>query len=95
LHIDYWQRPKTRTFKIVGSKKTLLWDAYANLTIWDHEMGEKQEANDPSGFERNTMFMDELAHFVACAQEGKQTDIPLSQGVEVVAIVERMKAALV
>jgi predicted dehydrogenase len=95
LHIDYWQRPKVRTLKIIGSKKTILWDAYEALTIWDHEKGEKTIEEVPEGFERNNMFLEELTHFVECIEKGKESEIPLSQGREVVKIVENMKALLV
>jgi predicted dehydrogenase len=94
LHIDYWQRPKVRTLKIIGTKKTVLWDAYAALTIWDHETAKQTVEEAPEGFERNTMFLDELSHFVECIEQKKETSIPLSQGIEVLQIVDKMKKTL-
>lgn len=94
VHIDYWQRPKVRTLKLVGTKKTVIWDAYAALTVWDHETGEKADQEVPEDFERNTMFLDELSHFVECIEQKKESSIPLSEGIEIVRIVNNMKKSL-
>lgn len=94
VHIDYWQRPKVRTLKIIGTRKTLVWDAYAALTIWDHESGEKEVVEVPAGFERNHMFIEEMRHFVACIEEGRAPGISLEDGREVVSLVEQMKKAI-
>lgn len=94
LHIDYWSRPKFRTLKIVGTKKTVLWDAYANLTIWDHETGTQTIKELPAGFERNTMFLDELRNFVDAIEGRAQPHISLHDGIEVVRLVNRIKEAL-
>lgn len=94
LHIDYWSRPKFRTLKIIGTKKTVLWDAYAHLTIWDHESGMQSVELLPPEFERNTMFLDELQHFVDAIEGRAQPITPLSDGVQVVRLVEKMKKAL-
>jgi predicted dehydrogenase len=94
LHIDYWQRPKVRTLKIITEKKTFLWDAYADLTIGDHDTGGSVIEEVPAGFERNAMFIDELKHFVHCIETGETPLIPLAQGRDVLDIITTMKASL-
>ena len=94
LHIDYWQRPKVRTLKVIGSKKAVVWDAYGSLDVFDHATGEKTTHDVPQGFERNTMFLDELRHFVECVETKKEPLTSLSQARDVVDIIERMKKAL-
>jgi predicted dehydrogenase len=91
LHIDYWQRPKVRTLKLIGTQKTILWDAYRSLVVWDHATGKEQTIDVPAGFERNEMFLSELTHFVECIEQKKEPLITFAQGAEVVAIIERMK----
>jgi len=94
LHIDYIQRPKVRTLKIVGTKKIIEWDAYSSLVVWDQITSEKEEFTPPVGFERNDMFKDELADFIHAIQTGEETRTPLSQGCAVVRIVEEIKSKL-
>lgn len=94
LHIDYWQRPKVRTLKVIGAKATALWDAYGALRIWKHADGSEATETVPEGFERNTMFVDEMRHFIDCIERNETPLIPLSDGVEVVRIVNDMKTSL-
>ena len=94
LHIDYWQRPKVRTLKIVAQKKTLLWDAYANLAMWNHETGEKVVEEVPAGFERNAMFVDEIKHFVHCIETAAAPLTSIAEGREVLDIITTMKESL-
>ncbi|MBU0750270.1 Gfo/Idh/MocA family oxidoreductase [Patescibacteria group bacterium] len=94
LHIDYFQRPKVRTLKIIGTNKIIEWDAYGSLIVWDQITSQKEEITVPEGFERNDMFKEELAHFIRAVEKGTQTNIPLSQGCTVVNIVERIKGRL-
>jgi len=95
LHIDYFQRPKVRTLKIVGTERTVLWDAYGSLSVFDHETGDLRVESLPEGFDRNDMFMDELRHFVSCLEQGTEPMIPLKEGKDVVELVEAMKQSLI
>jgi len=94
LHIDYFQRPKVRTLKIIGSKMTAVWDAYGALDLYDAETGEKRTEEAPKGFERNDMFLAQFKDFVHSIETGTPSRTPLSQGAEVLAIVDRIKEAL-
>jgi len=95
VHIDYFQRPKVRTLKIIGTERTVVWDAYAALTIIEHATGEQSIEHAPEGFERNDMFVEELKHFISCVEEGTRPLVPVSDGQEVVRIIEIMKEKLV
>jgi predicted dehydrogenase len=94
MHIDYFQRPKVRTFKIIGTKKTLVWDAYKSLTVYDHESGNTDTINPPQGFDRNVMFIDEMKHFVRCIEKKQKPLIPINEGEDVLMIVDGIKKAL-
>lgn len=64
-HLDYLQRPGEHTLKIVGSQGTITWDNAAGAAkLFDVEKGVWQESELPAGFERNTLFMDEMRHFI-------------------------------
>lgn len=94
LHIDYWQRPKVRTLKIIGTQKTIIWDYYTTLKEFSHDTGEITEHQLPTDFERNTMFINEVAHFANVISGSEQSRIPLTDGIAVVEIVDAIKRAL-
>jgi hypothetical protein len=44
------------------------------------------ETRIPAGFERNTMFLDEMRHFLDCVASRRSPAIPLHDGIEVLKI---------
>lgn len=94
MHIDYYQRPKVRTMKIVGTEGTLIWDAYGALTYTTRSTGTTSMIEVPAGFERNDMFVSELTHFIACIQGIEEPICSLKESVEVLNIIDQMKRAL-
>lgn len=95
LHLDYWQRPKTRTFKIVGIEGVLFWDYDAGeLTLIDRKSGDKKVYFVPSGFERNHMFIEEIKSLVSCIEKDEDTAISLADGVRVLDIIQAIKKGL-
>lgn len=64
LHLDYYRRDKRQDLEIVCSDGTIYWDyasSSVNLYMAD---GSSVEYPAPDGFERNSMFLDEMAHFL-------------------------------
>src|SRR5688500_15103436 len=67
LHMDFLQRPLTRSCRVVGEH------GLADLDLVEHRLRRSTERGDWSevaswpAFERNDMFLDELRHLVACA----------------------------
>ena len=69
LHLDYDQRPPSHTLDIIGTRGTLHWDNAGGITriaqvAPDGKTGSWQDYPPADGFERNTMFLDELRHFL-------------------------------
>jgi predicted dehydrogenase len=69
VHLDYNQQPPQHYMDIVCSGGTLRW-TYANaaLRVFDAQLDLWESFLAPIGFERNTMFMDELRHFIDVAR---------------------------
>ncbi len=70
LHLDYIQRPGSHHLEIIGERGTLTWDnadgaARLSMAGRDGNPGEWQVFAPPADFERNTLFLDELRHFLA------------------------------
>jgi predicted dehydrogenase len=69
IHLDYLQRPASHELEIIGSKGTIRWgnsDGIVKLA----QVGQNGKVSDwqdfppPADFERNTMFLDEMRHFL-------------------------------
>jgi predicted dehydrogenase len=69
VHLDYNQRPTMHWFEIVGSRGTLRWDnTYGVLRCFMTDVDAWQSFAPPDGFERNTLFVDEMRHFIHVAR---------------------------
>ncbi len=78
LHLDYIQRPGVHRMEIIGELGTLLWDnadgtARLSSANPDGTPGEWQVFAPPASFERNTLFMDEMRHFLAVIRGEEQS----------------------
>lgn len=66
IHLDYVQRPPAHRLDIVGTRGVLRWDASDGATrLYSRESDEWKTNPLPAGWERNTMFVDEMQHFLA------------------------------
>lgn len=68
IHLDYLQRPASHWLEIIGTLGMIRWDNADGITRLTKVGSEEkaitlQEIYPPEGFERNSMFMDELRHF--------------------------------
>ena len=58
---------------------------------WINHDGFAEYEQVPGTFERNTMFTDELKHFMNAVENNKQTDISLSEGIDVLELALKAK----
>jgi predicted dehydrogenase len=70
VHLDYIQRQPSHWLEIIGTLGTLHWDNADGITRvskvgLEDKISSAQAIFPPEGFERNTMFLDELHHFRA------------------------------
>ena len=67
VHLDYVQRVYSRTCQIIGEQGTIHWDYGAGQVRWysAREKDWRCFAN-PAGWNANTMYLDEMRHFVDC-----------------------------
>lgn len=81
VHLDYVQRPPGHWLQIIGRRGTLQWnngDGAARL--FNEETSDWEEFAAPEGFERNTMFADEMSHFLSCVREQAEPLCTLRDG---------------
>lgn len=80
LHLDYYKKPAKRFLEISGVKGRIFWNFFSGRAeLFDFD-GKAKEVLEPKSFERNTMYFDELKHFLNCLRANKKSLIDLKQG---------------
>jgi predicted dehydrogenase len=81
VHLDYNQRPTMHWLEIVGAQGSLRWDnTYGMVRCYQASIDSWQTFAPPDGFERNTMFLDEMRHFIAVMRGAAQPACSLADG---------------
>ena len=94
LHIDYAQQPPSHHLEIHGSNGSLICDlAIGILRHYDVSQGMWDESGLPPNWERNTMFMDEMAHFMSVVRRESQPSCTLEDGMRVMRIIEAVQTS--
>ncbi|RPI32359.1 MAG: gfo/Idh/MocA family oxidoreductase [Chloroflexota bacterium] len=71
VHLDYIQRPTTRSLEVIGEQGTLRWDDIDGTARLYRAPATPQEKREwevyppPPGFDRNDMFLAEMRHFIS------------------------------
>lgn len=81
IHIDYLQRPPSRSLKIVCERGKIEWDYFSDRAVVWRESGSEHPIPLPSGFERNSLYRDEVEHFIRAIRGEEQNRIPLASAV--------------
>jgi predicted dehydrogenase len=87
LHLDYDQRPPSHILDIVGTHGALYWDNANGITrlaqvLPDGKTGSWQDFPPPDGFERNSMFLAELRHFLNVLHGDAEPVCTLTDGIQ-------------
>lgn len=81
LHLDYIQRPPEHHLQITGTKSSLRWDNRdGSLDLYHYDTQTWEKFTPPADFERNTMFLDEMSHFIKLVQGGSESYCSLQDG---------------
>lgn len=87
IHLNYLQRPPRHELEIIGEKGTIRWNnADGNLSWWTVEQNSWQTLKPSDDFERNTMFVAEMSHFIDQIHAAKQSRCSLQDGRQALAI---------
>lgn len=79
--LDYVQRPRRHVLRVVGTEGVARWDEADGAARLVRAGGQEQVRPPRPGFARNTMFVDELRHFLDCAEGRAQPRCGLDDGV--------------
>ncbi len=95
VHLDYYQRPPRHDLQVIGENGTIEWEAAEGVVHWwtaERQDWAEQEA--PEGFERNSMFLEEMRHFRQIVREQAEPACTLQDGLAAlqIALVARQAA---
>ena len=94
IHLDYVRRPPRHTLEIVGTRSVALCDLLAGTLRWsDPDDNLWHEFVVPNGFERNDLFLDEMANFLAVVQAKERPRCGLEEGLQSLKVVEAARKA--
>lgn len=91
IHLDYLQRPATRTCDIIGEKGRITWDYFKNEVQLFPYKENKWTIYKEKLFERNDMYVNELRHFLNCVQFKEKLRINKKDVIDVMRIVDAIK----
>jgi predicted dehydrogenase len=74
IHLDYLQRVPSRSCQVIGELGTIRWGYYANRVDVQSPDASVSASREFPAFERNQMFLDEMAHFLRCL-DGRETPV--------------------
>lgn len=91
LHLDYTQRFYQRNFEFFGEKGTIIWDTnWKKIILRLADEPEKEFTLTPE-YDINTMYIEEMKHFLECVAENKPTLTPITKAAEVVKLIVAAK----
>ena len=92
VHLDYYQRPPSHTLEITCEHGRICWDnATGEARVFHAQNGSTEVLVPPEGFERNQMFLDEMATFVRLCQGERLPHCTLADGIRVQELVLAIK----
>lgn len=94
VSLNFIQRPTQRHGEIVGEKGTLRWDLLEpSVALFDAARGSWEREEFP-GFDRNGMFLDEMAHFLGCLDGREHAEVAAVSGAKTLLIALAAKTSL-
>lgn len=92
VHLDYYQRPPSHTLEITCEGGRICWDnATGEAQVFHAQDGTVDLLVPPEGFERNQMFLDEMATFVRLCQGERLPHCMLADGIRAQELVLAVK----
>lgn len=92
VHLDYYQRPPSHTLEITCENGRICWDnATGEARVYHAQSSTTDLLLPPEGFERNQMFLDEMATFVRLCQGETLPHCTLADGIRAQELVLAIK----
>jgi predicted dehydrogenase len=92
LHMDFLQRKVTRSCKVIGEHGSLIWNLVENSITFDSSKGSKT-LFDESKVDRNTMYLNQLRHFMKVANGSASPSVGVSDALYVLQLIEVLRTS--
>lgn len=74
VHLDYYQRPKIRTCKIIGTNGTLICDLEQNsIRVFNIKTKKWNQKLTLKKYDKNIMYLEELRYFINCLKNNSKS----------------------
>jgi len=93
VHQDFLQDPPSRVCEVIGDRGRVFADLRA-LTVTRYLPGAEPVVTSFEGFDRNTMFVDEVAHFLGCIANRTRPNVDLREGFQSLRIALAVKESM-
>lgn len=95
VHLDYFRRPPRHHLTIICEEGVLTWDYEDGCaTLQDGATHKRNRICPPETFERNTLFRDEMAHFLDCIESNHPPICSFTDGLQALRIVLAAKKSV-
>lgn len=91
IHLDYIQRFYQRNFEFFGETGTITWDTNLKKVVLKSKSSGDMEFPLQDGYDINTMYVEEIKHFLSCVEKRTATVTPLDKAARVVEMIEAAK----
>jgi predicted dehydrogenase len=94
VHLDYLQRTYRRSSDLIGEDGVIVWDYISQqVTLYGKEDRHAEILQESINADLNHMFLEELRHFVACAETGAPPALDAAAGARVLGIALAAKSS--
>lgn len=92
VHLNYNQRPPVHDLEIIGSQGTIYWNGLeGSLKVFSVITGKWKEFSLNKDFERNSLFLSEMKHFIEIIRTEKAPICSLDDGIKIQKLVQEIK----
>lgn len=89
VHLDYYRQPGVHRLEMTGSKGVLTWDnADGAVQVMRPDGSNRQIYPAPEGFERNSLFIDEMKNFIDVISKRADPECSLKDGIRSLQLVQ-------
>ena len=82
VHQDYVQRPPSRTCQVIGDAGKIMLDFHGlTVKLYDGD-GQLVQTDSFEAFQRNQMYLDDLAHFLGCIRGEQEVMVSVRDGAQ-------------
>jgi predicted dehydrogenase len=94
IHLDYYQRPPAHWIEINAEKGFVRWEyETGNARIYTTEDQQWKWIKPEEDFERNTLYLEELQHFIELITLGGESNCSLSDGIRALELTDAVHAS--